>query len=761
MGLVALVGAGLWWLSGPQVPQASERAASAHRPIRASVDVVAPPRALTPVAIPAHDASDAGVADTLRVDPTYLEGHAMVRLAPGVDAGAFARDHGVRLVRPVGPAGFAHLDLGRGASGVLARSVVQDDRVVDAAPVARVAGASLTEALWQLASVGLDEGVRADGVVVAVLDSGVAYEDHSDASGDFVAAPSLRSVVVTDPYDFVNDDAHANDDHQHGTHIASVLLGDGEMVGVAPGATLMPVKVLGTDNTGSEVDLIDGIHWALDHGAQVINLSLSFAPDYLPSAALDEALTRARDEGVVVVAATGNDGLDMVSYPAVHPAVIAVAASRLEDESDDDEEGGGPAWGKAKPKIKAADYSNLGVGVDLMAPGGDLGRDEDDDGIADGVLGDAFAVGEPAFVGPYAMAGTSQAAALVSGVAAQLLAAGVAPVDVSYRLRSCTDLKGLAGDRNAAAEDGYGAGSVSLVDALACTVDEEEAVLHVGMLPWLNHKGDKVEPHLELVVLSADGVPVDDAEVFVRVLGGEEVLMEDCKTDSDGRCDVKGKDAKLDEDPAFTFAVIGVLPKDADLMVRPLPTAFTSPELDLLFDELGASQAADVPVGVAWTEGDVEDLGHVADAIAFVHHGTGLASLPLGVVAPRRGLPSGTTTDVALDLATEKSQVELVEFDGTGLASLPVGLRLDRVALLDGTGLASLPVGWRPQDLYLAGVPVRGFPGNAASGVAGALGGEALGSYVTTAVAVGLGVPSPGEGIEATSAGLGEAVGVP
>ena len=60
-------------------------------------------------------------------------------------------------------------------------------------------------------------------VTVAVLDTGVAYEDHADASGTYVQAPSLSDVAVVSPHDFVNGDAHANDDHQHGTHIASII----------------------------------------------------------------------------------------------------------------------------------------------------------------------------------------------------------------------------------------------------------------------------------------------------------------------------------------------------------------------------------------------------------------------------------------------------------------------------------------------------------------------------------------------------------
>ena len=162
------------------------------------------------------------------------------------------------------------------------------------------------------------------GVVVAILDSGIAL----DSAGQ-PAASSLIGHSLLAPRDVVDDDSIPEDAHQHGTHIASLVAGRGAAWGVAPGVTLLPVRVLDENNTGTELDLIEGMWHAIDNGAQVINLSLTFGADYVPSAAMSEVLRAARDAGVVVVGAAGNDSGTSALWPAASPHVIAVGATTL------------------------------------------------------------------------------------------------------------------------------------------------------------------------------------------------------------------------------------------------------------------------------------------------------------------------------------------------------------------------------------------------------------------------------------------------
>ena len=176
------------------------------------------------------------------------------------------------------------------------------------------------------------------GAVIAVLDSGI---DPSH--------PDLPPLAAG--YDFVNDDADPADDHGHGTTVAGAIaarLGNGlGSAGVCPRCTLMPIKVLdGVSGEASDADIVAGIVWATDHGADVINISLS-GPDY--GQALADAVAYATSRGVVVVAAGGNDGTSALQYPAALDGVVGVAAS------DD--------------RNALYDFSNHGSHLDLAAPG--------------------------------------------------------------------------------------------------------------------------------------------------------------------------------------------------------------------------------------------------------------------------------------------------------------------------------------------------------------------------------------------------------
>jgi serine protease len=165
------------------------------------------------------------------------------------------------------------------------------------------------------------------GVTVAVVDTGIACYDE----GGFMKGTDLAGTACVDGYNFVAKNNIAADDQGHGTHVAGTIAqttnnGVG-VAGLAHCAKLMPVKVLSARGWGTMADVAEGIQWAADHGAQVINLSLG-AP--VKSKVVELAVQHAVKKGVVVVAAAGNSGRS-VGWPAAYPGVIAVSATDKND----------------------------------------------------------------------------------------------------------------------------------------------------------------------------------------------------------------------------------------------------------------------------------------------------------------------------------------------------------------------------------------------------------------------------------------------
>ena len=176
------------------------------------------------------------------------------------------------------------------------------------------------------------------GIKVAVIDTGIDCS-HPDLQCDFGSGTNIVSPG-SDPMD----------DNEHGTHVAGTIAGRGKggPLGVAPKATLIPVKVLDADGAGSLSDIVAGISWAANAGVDVINMSLG-GPN--GSAALERAIKQALASGVVIVAAAGNSGPnpDTVGFPGGYPGVIAVAASDRNDQ--------------------VASFSSRGDAVAFIAPG--------------------------------------------------------------------------------------------------------------------------------------------------------------------------------------------------------------------------------------------------------------------------------------------------------------------------------------------------------------------------------------------------------
>lgn len=240
-------------------------------------------------------------------------------------------------------------------------------------------------------------------VIVAILDTGVAYETYDN----YIIAPDLENTNFVPGYDFVNNDAHPNDDNGHGTHVAGTIAqstnnGRG-VAGVAYDCSIMPVKVLAGNGSGTLQGLVDGIYYATNNKTDIISMSLGFPPGYYPGQALDDSLNYAYTNGVTIVAAAGNDNKGVVSYPAAYEKCIAVGATRYDG--------------------KRAYYSNYGNALDIVAPGGDVRVDQNKDGYVDGILQNTFG-GDPTQFSYYFYQGTSMATPHVSGVAALLIAEG-------------------------------------------------------------------------------------------------------------------------------------------------------------------------------------------------------------------------------------------------------------------------------------------------------------------------------------------------
>ncbi|KGT72801.1 peptidase S8, partial [Bradyrhizobium japonicum] len=198
---------------------------------------------------------------------------------------------------------------------------------------------------WNFPMIGMEQSWdisqgSAD-VIVAVVDSGIDMR-HPEFKGKLVGG-----------YNVIDDNNRPMDDNGHGTHVSGVIAArtnnKNGVAGMSWNSKLMPVKAIGADGSGTAFDIAQGIVWATDHGADVINLSVG---NYTSSAELKNACRYAFDHNVVLVAATGNDNTDQPGYPAAYSEVMGIGA--------------------IDHNKHRADFSNYGNYVDVVAPGVDI-----------------------------------------------------------------------------------------------------------------------------------------------------------------------------------------------------------------------------------------------------------------------------------------------------------------------------------------------------------------------------------------------------
>ncbi|MED3729453.1 S8 family peptidase [Priestia filamentosa] len=176
---------------------------------------------------------------------------------------------------------------------------------------------------------------------IAIVDTGV-QTNHPDLVNKLLPG-----------HNFVNGNSNVTDVNGHGTHVAGIAAAATNnnlgIAGIAPSARILPIKALADNGSGISTNIANGIVYAANQGAQVINLSLGTTQD---SVTIRNAVDYAVNRGSVVVAAAGNNGANLLTYPAVYQNVLAVAST---DEND-----------------QRSSFSNYGTWVDVSAPGSNI-----------------------------------------------------------------------------------------------------------------------------------------------------------------------------------------------------------------------------------------------------------------------------------------------------------------------------------------------------------------------------------------------------
>lgn len=364
---------------------------------------------------------------------------------------------------------------------------------------------------WQIAT---NAGA---GVGVAVLDTGLFSTQpntigdwHPDLQANVLPFPGQNLDFVTGDIDLDNEsgpdenpadpgDGQSRSSNFHGTHVAGIVAARDNtqgVVGVAHLADLIPLRVLGEAGTGSLDDLIEAIDWAASQGEiDVINLSLGAGAG---SQQLEDAVNAAHNAGKLVVAAAGNQGTDTAVYPAAYANVVGVGA--------------------VDANGVRASYSNIGMSVDLVAPGGDASRDANLDSRAD-LVTSAWGTDEegefvPGYVG---LQGTSMAAPHVAGVFALMKSEHTSLTSGDFL--AFLETGDLTDDVGQATE--YGKGLINAVKAMDAALSGSTPDILAASPSVLTFDTTSLEQQLDLIRYPASAditvTAVDTGEDWVEV----------------------------------------------------------------------------------------------------------------------------------------------------------------------------------------------------------------------------------------------------
>ena len=317
------------------------------------------------------------------------------------------------------------------------------------------------------------EGVDGSGVTMAVIDTGLwwgrsALEKNSLGQDRILA----RYDAIADEVLVPTPNISTNDESGHGSHIASVALhskqSSGRFIGIAPGADLISIKAFGADGFGTYLDVIRALDWVVSYqhtyGIRVLNLSFSAPPQsYYWDDPINQAVMAAWQAGIVVVTSAGNSGPEpmTIGVPGNVPYVITVGAMTDNYSPEDPSDDMMTYWSSAGPTNEAF------VKPEVVAPGGHLSGYMPSDGLLPNQHPDFYDRDSTS-----TMSGTSQAAAVVSGIVALLLQdePWLTPDDVKCRLMAST-VVGIYGKGPNSGDLRYspfqqGAGRVDAYDAV-------------------------------------------------------------------------------------------------------------------------------------------------------------------------------------------------------------------------------------------------------------------------------------------------------
>jgi serine protease len=581
--------------------------------------------------------------------PKWVPGEIIVNFKPGISNKVIANinlKHGTSVISTSRFAGFKRLKIPKRKTVTDMVEIYKRNPNVEYAEPNFIAHAFMIpndpyyEYQWHMRQINMEPAwdltTGHSSVIVAVVDTGVAYEDYQESgvpigkSGKFTGgtvfamASDLYKTNFVPGYDFVNDDEHPNDDEGHGTHVTGTIAQSTDngigVAGVAFNTSIMPIKVLDSNGSGTYADIADGIYFAADNGAKIINMSLGGS---IGSVTLENALAYAYNQGIIIVCASGNDGsATTVSYPAAYDAYcIAVGATR---------------WDEA-----VAYYSNGGSSIDLTAPGGDINVDQNSDGYGDGVLQQTFDA-DPTNFGYWFYQGTSMAAPHVSGVAALLVAYGVATTPDEVR----EALQATAMDRGAEGWDPeYGWGIVNAYAALNYTAE-------LNSLPEADAGGPYSGIEDETITFDGSGSSDLDDDTLIYIWnfgdGSTGAGISPTHTYTAGgqyMVTLVVNDGKIDS-----------LPSEATVSITEVndpPVADAGPDQTSLvgesatFDGSGSYDIDDVIASYAWDFGDQTTASGITATHSYSTSGTYTVSL--------------TVTDFSGDTDADTAQVTVTE----------------------------------------------------------------------------------------------------